>query len=227
METRSLRVLVVEPDHIARSAVLDMLRPLGCDAVVAVDGREALVEALVRRPSVILMESWLPLVNAPALCEILRRDSQTRTVPIVALAGDPGDGDVEHIRRAGATSVLIKPVPAETLRAELLRLATAGDSVSSLVASPSQPSPPPTGRTPGRRIANSKRHIRCTTTNPPSPPPALRCPTCDGTLVYERSHLGGVSERQAEQWDDYTCPTCGALEFRHRTRKLRERTSHG
>jgi len=138
METHPLRVLVVEPDHIACNAVLDVLRPLGCDAIVAADGREALVEALLRRPSVIVMGSRLPLVNGPALCEILRRDSQTHSVPIVALAGDPGNGDVERISRAG-----------------------------------------------------------------------------------------GVSDRHAEQWDDYTCPTCGALEFRHRTRKLRERTSHG
>ena len=40
------------------------------------------LEALVRRPSVIVMETRLPLVNGPALCEILRRDSLTRTVVV-------------------------------------------------------------------------------------------------------------------------------------------------
>ena len=71
-------------------------------------------------------------------------------------------------------------------------------------------------------MANCKMHVRCTTTDPPTAPPALRCPKCDCALIYERSHLGGVSNRLAEQWDDYTCPACGTFEYRHRTRKLRE-----
>ena len=59
------------------------------------------------------------------------------------------------------------------------------------------------------------------TVGPEIAAPELRCPSCDGPLTYERSHLGGVSHRQPEQWDDYTCPVCGTFEYRHRTRKLR------
>ena len=75
----TLRVLVVEPDGDTRRLYVDALRPLGCDAIEAADGREALVEALVRRPSLIVIEARLPLVNGPALCEIPRRDTQTCT----------------------------------------------------------------------------------------------------------------------------------------------------
>jgi predicted RNA-binding Zn-ribbon protein involved in translation (DUF1610 family) len=39
--------------------------------------------------------------------------------------------------------------------------------------------------------------------------------------VYEQSHIGGVSAKHPEQWDDFICPTCGTFEYRHRTRKLR------
>jgi hypothetical protein len=36
------------------------------------------------------------------------------------------------------------------------------------------------------------------------------------------SHVGGVNERQAEQWDHYRCGSgCGMFEYRHRTRSLR------
>jgi two-component system cell cycle response regulator DivK len=217
------RVLLVEPDQEARRLYVSLLRPLGCDTIETTDGREALVEALVRRPTLIVMESRLPLVNGPALCEILRRDSLTRTVPILALAADAGEREIERILRAGATSILIKPVAPDALVSELRRLAAAGDAV------PSQPIevaavavPLTTGGTPRKRVANSKLHVRCTTTTPPAIPPPLRCPTCDGPLTYERSHLGGVSLRQPEQWDDYTCAACGTFEYRHRTRKLRE-----
>ena len=45
--TDQIRVLVVEPDHDTRRRYVDVLGPLGCEAVEAADGREALVEALV------------------------------------------------------------------------------------------------------------------------------------------------------------------------------------
>ena len=48
-----------------------------------------------------------------------------------------------------------------------------------------------------------------------------RCPTCDRPLVYERSHIGGVTERFSEQWDYYTCTGCGPFQYRQRTRALR------
>lgn len=219
--SHTVRVLVAEPDASARRLYVDALRPLGCDAIEAADGREALVEALVRRPSVIVIESRLPLVNGPALCEILRRDSQTCTVPIVVIAPDSGAADAERVRRAGATLVLTKPVAADRLALEVQRLSASGPVAPSvLVPAPALSEPPPPARR--KRIANSKAHVRYTTTTPPEVPPALRCPSCDGPLLYERSHLGGVNARQPEQWDDYLCPSCGTFEYRHRTRRLRE-----
>lgn len=225
--TNPTRVLIVEPDAEVRRLYVGLVRPLGCDAIEAADGREALVEALVRRPSVIVMESRLPVVNGPALCEILRRDSLTRTVPILALAADAAEREVDRILRAGATSILIKPVTPDALVSELRRLAAAGNVVTIPPTDPAAVAVPlTTGGTPRKRVANSKLHLRCTTTSPPAQPPTLRCPSCDGPLLYEHSHLGGVSRRQPEQWDTYMCAACGTFEYRHRTRKLRELPSN-
>jgi two-component system, cell cycle response regulator DivK len=227
--TTTVRVLIADPDGDARRVYVEALRPLGCDSVEAADGREALVEALVRRPSVILMESRLPLVNGPALCEILRRDTQTRMVPIVALAAVTASADMERIRRAGADSVLIKPVAATALVSELRRVMAwrAGDGADrdADLTPPPEPVAEAADTGPPKRMANSKAHVRCTTMSPPISPPVLRCPACDGPLIYEHSHLGGVNQRQPEQWDDFVCPACGTFEYRHRTRRLRELAS--
>lgn len=218
-----LRVLVVEPDPEARRLYLDLLRPLGCDAIEAVNGREALVEALVRRPSVIVMESELPLANGPALCEILRRDSLTRTVPIVALAATTAQREVERIVRAGATSILTKPLAPDALVSELRRLVAAGEAVFEPATTAV---PLTTGGKPRKRVAKSKLHVRYMAMSPPARPPTLRCTFCDDPLTYEHSYLGGVNHRQMEQSDNYTCPACGTFECRHRTRKLRELASN-
>jgi hypothetical protein len=67
-----------------------------------------------------------------------------------------------------------------------------------------------------------RAHQRFATTNPALKPPALVCPLCDFALRYERSQVGGVNERNAEQWDYFVCKRgCGTFHYRQRTRKLR------
>ena len=67
-----------------------------------------------------------------------------------------------------------------------------------------------------------RRYGRVRVTQPFLAPPTLRCPMCDSRLQYERSHVGGVSEKHAEQWDYYVCQAaCGTFQYRQRTRKLR------
>ncbi len=74
-----------------------------------------------------------------------------------------------------------------------------------------------------QRVRLSKSFSRFATTVPPMSPPTLVCPSCDRSLTYEQSYVGGVSARHPEQWDHYTCPSgaCGAFQYRHLTRKLR------
>ena len=72
-----------------------------------------------------------------------------------------------------------------------------------------------------RRKFLARSHNRHETTSPTTAAPELICPGCDQPLLYRRSHIGGVSERHPEQWDDFVCASCGAFHYRHRTRKLR------
>ena len=75
------------------------------------------------------------------------------------------------------------------------------------------------------RTRMSKSFARFVTTTPPAPPPHMICPACDRPLVYEYSHIGGVSARFPEQWDQLVCPgACGTFQYRHRTRTLRRTT---
>jgi hypothetical protein len=58
---------------------------------------------------------------------------------------------------------------------------------------------------------------------PPASPPQLICPDCDRPLDYKSSQVGGVSVRNAEQWDYFICGAgCGTFQYRQRTRKVRK-----
>jgi CheY-like chemotaxis protein len=222
--------LLVDRDSDTRRMYAEYLRFGAWSVNEAADGRDALAKAIADRPDVIVTESRLPGINGFDLCSILKRDASTRAIPIVMVTGDAFAADLQRARSSGADVVLVKPCLPETLAGEMQRLVTQSHELRTRglpgrVRAPDQPdtSESLTPRSRGtRRIAMSRAHLRGDTTMPPLAPPALICPACDHPLIYQRSHVGGVNSRHAEQWDYFECPQgCGTFQYRERTRKLR------
>jgi len=221
---RYSRILVVDPDDDTRQLYRRAFELADFDVIEAADGRDALVKALDRPPSVVVMEVRLPIMDGFALCEILRCDRATTAVPILVVTTEATEDRLQRIRTVGADAVLVKPAELDTILSEAKRLAAG------------RPDPSDRQRAGGRsgaaskdgdrssrpHLRQSKAHARFDTIDPPAQPPALHCPLCDAQLVYQYSHVGGVSSRHAEQWDYYTCTSaCGGFEYRQRTRKIR------
>jgi len=219
-------MLVAEPDQSARQLYEEQLRSVGFDVLGTGDGRDALVNALVRRPALVLTEIRVPYVDGPMLCEILRQDPATRPVPIMVVTSERDPNELERARNAGANTLLAKPVAPDALLSairDLLAQASARRSRSNDASAPAEiaksidllPHMP----------TRSVRRIRVptiTTMKPEELPPPLRCPTCDRVLTYSHSHIGGV-RAEREQWDYLVCePGCGRqFQYRPRTRKVR------
>jgi two-component system chemotaxis response regulator CheY len=180
----------------------------------AATGPEALAKALADPPDVMIVETQLPIIDGFALCALLREDPQTKRLPIVMIAADQRPFEFDRARRAGASAVLVKPCLPDVLFTELARLDE----------QPPRPADTHAVRSAANAHAraNSRRYERYRTTTPPQAPPALRCPQCDGALQYEDSYVGGVTQKFAEQWDQFRCASgCGTFQYRHRTRRLR------
>jgi two-component system cell cycle response regulator DivK len=221
-----LSVLLVDRHEDTRALYAQYLKLEGCEVEEAEDGREALAKALAHRYDIIVAETRLLGFDGYQLCHLLRRDAATSATPVVIVTGDVLQADVARARSAGADAVLMKPCLPETLFAELRKVLTSNPSRSTAadVSSPDTERPSD-GATPNppRRAMLSRVHRRVDTATPPLPPPSLFCPLCDKPLVYDHSHLGGVSARHPEQWDYFDCPgQCGRFEYRQRTRKLRK-----
>ena len=73
------RILLVEPDDYTRGLHGQLLQQIGCEVVEAVDSRDALMKALTYQPALVMTEIHLPFVDGHARCEILRRESTTRS----------------------------------------------------------------------------------------------------------------------------------------------------
>jgi len=211
-------VLLVDRHDDTRTMYAQYLQLKGCEVEQAVDGREALVKALTRRHEGIVTETHLSGIDGYQLCELLRRDPATRRTPLVVVTSDAQHSAHDRARNAGADAVLVKPCLPETIFAELRRLTGAAVAATPLTSNDRQTGEP---RAASKRVVLSHIHKRGDTTTPPLPPPSLLCPVCDEALVYDHSHVGGVSARNSEQWDYYECPShCGTFEYRQRTRRV-------
>jgi DNA-binding response OmpR family regulator len=223
-------VLLIDRDDDTREMYAEFLKSVGLELVEAADGRDGLAQALSHNPDVVVTGTRLPGIDGYELCALLRRDPTTRTTPIVVVTGDGYEADIARARAAGADSVLVKPcLPYalfDEIRTVVRRVRESQPAVLPVPATEVPPRRAPKVRTRGHRVqvkALSRTFHRHDTTQPPTAPPDLVCPACDRRLVYQRSHIGGVSERHAEQWDDYECLAgCGVFQYRQRTRTLRK-----
>jgi CheY-like chemotaxis protein len=228
---RSPLALLVDRDVDTRKMYAEYLCLSVCDIDEAEDGREALAMAIAHHPDVIVTETRLPGINGFDLCRLLREDASTRGTPIVFVTGDAFAADVERAETAGADSVLVKPCLPERLASEIRRLLhdsrhlreqarAVRDKISNQLSRSEKVRN--RSRETFRRTLLNRAHNRRDTPDPPAPPPALMCPLCEHPMTYVRSHIGGVNERNAEQWDYFECRAgCGTFQYRQRTRKLR------
>jgi CheY-like chemotaxis protein len=198
----------------------------------AEDGREALAKAISHPPDVVITDTLLPGISGLELCTLLRNDTLTRDIPIVVVTGNGLDLEVKRARTAGADTVFVKPCPPEVLFGEVRRLldmsaelrvrsARAREHSAEQLSAARQLIERSAAQ--HRRIMLSRSHDRHETVQPSLPPPQFVCPRCDAPLHYQRSHIGGVSVRNSEQWDYFECAAgCGEFQYRQRTRKVRK-----
>ena len=220
--------LLVDRDADTRQMYAEFLRRSAYEIDEAEDGREALAKALTRHPDVIVTETRLPGMNGFEFCRLLRDDTATRDIAILFVTGDAFDSDATRAQRVGADAVLVKPCLPEHLAKEIRRVLllstqvrerarAAREQASMQVVASGELAPSSPAAV--RRVMLSRAHRRHDTTEPATTPPALLCPTCDQPLKYMKSHIGGVSERHAEQWDYFECAAgTGRCRTRRRTR---------
>jgi len=210
-------VLVVDPDPDSGELYGLMLSGIAHEIQRVDDGRIALARALASPPSLVVTETRVPYIDGLSLCQLLRRDPATADVPIVIGTSNNASTHIAHAYAVGADAVLLKPFDIEPF-VTAIRDAVAHRYGTAHRAAPRISAVPDISD----RVTRTKTraHGRYATSSPPNPPPRLRCPSCDRSLEYRFSHIGGVNAEYAEQWDHFECAGCGSFDYRHRTKKL-------
>ena len=228
-EVEEAPILIAHGDSAVRRRCRRMFARDAQHIVEARNGRDALVEALVRPPALLLTELRLPLVDGYTLCEVLRCDAATADLPILAIDAIVAGDEPERAIRAGANGFVEFTARSTRIRAEANRVIAAcgplrakAEAVRARAGAQMERSASLFARSEKPAERHLHLHAARSGTVAVLAPPALTCPACGAPLAYERSHVAGANARCAEQWDDFSCESCGRFEYRHRTQNLRQ-----
>ncbi|MEF7614077.1 response regulator [Aquincola sp. MAHUQ-54] len=105
-------VLAVEDDPVFAKVLCDLAKEMGFDCEIAASGEEALQLAHELHPNGILLDVGLPDQSGLTVLERLKRDPDTRHIPVHVVSAHP---HVQTARELGAVGYLQKPVDREGL----------------------------------------------------------------------------------------------------------------
>ena len=103
-------VLIVEDNGANRTLAAFLLQSAGHSVLTATDAESGLVLARAELPGLILMDIQLPGMDGLQAIALLKQDSSTRAIPVIALTALAMKGDEERIRAAGADGYIAKPI---------------------------------------------------------------------------------------------------------------------
>ena len=103
-------VLVVEDNPANMTLATFLLKSAGYAVLSATDAEAGLALARAEQPDLVLMDIQLPGMDGLQACAILKKDTATRDIPVIALTALAMKGDEERIRAAGCDGYIAKPL---------------------------------------------------------------------------------------------------------------------
>ena len=109
-------VMLADDDPVLLEQAADALRGAGFKVVEAVDGQEALQEALGRKVDLIVMDVSMPEVGGIEACHCLKAMPKTQKIPVVLTAARKGPSSRQLGERThGSVRILRKPFTLDEL----------------------------------------------------------------------------------------------------------------
>lgn len=110
-----VRILIVEDNAKNLKLVRDVLQFNGYTILEAETAEAGIELARQRQPALILMDIQLPGMDGQAAMQILKTDTHTQHIPIIALTAFAMKGDRERLLATGFNGYIAKPIDIKEL----------------------------------------------------------------------------------------------------------------
>ena len=104
------KILLVEDNELNRDMLSRRLRRRDYDVEMAVDGQEGINLTKSLMPDLVLMDMSLPIIDGWTATGILKSDSTTSHIPIIALTAHAMEGERQKCLEAGCDDFDTKPI---------------------------------------------------------------------------------------------------------------------
>jgi two-component system, cell cycle response regulator DivK len=104
------KILLVEDNEMNRDMLSRRLQRRGYEIVVAVDGVQGVALANAENPDLILMDMSLPIMDGWEATRSIKANTNTQSIPIIALTAHAMSGDREQALKAGCDDYDTKPI---------------------------------------------------------------------------------------------------------------------
>ena len=104
------KILLVEDNELNRDMLSRRLKRRDYDVEMAVDGQEGVDLTRSLMPDLILMDMSLPIIDGWTATGILKSDSSTSHIPIIALTAHAMEGERQKCLEAGCDDFDTKPI---------------------------------------------------------------------------------------------------------------------
>jgi sigma-B regulation protein RsbU (phosphoserine phosphatase) len=115
MSDRPAKILIVDDEEQNLSLIQEVLVDIHCVVAKARDGIEALDKFDKFQPDLVLLDVMLPRLSGLEVCARLKRDPNTRAVPVLVLTSLDELPTHRQACRSGADDFLTKPFDNEVL----------------------------------------------------------------------------------------------------------------
>ncbi len=119
-------VLIVEDNEKSLKLFRLIVGALGCRVLCAADSREGIRIAKESVPDLVLMDIQMPETDGISALKLLKADSRTEAIPVIALTSCVMKGDRERLLSEGFTHYIAKPISKNDFMADVKQVLEEG-----------------------------------------------------------------------------------------------------
>ena len=112
-------VLIADDVESNRLLLKDIILNMGCQAVLAENGEQALKLAQHIKPQLIILDVAMPKMDGYEACKILKADSKTKEIPIIFISAMDEPNDIVQGFSLGGEDYIVKPFISEVVTARV------------------------------------------------------------------------------------------------------------
>ncbi|HHE45960.1 MAG TPA: response regulator [Candidatus Moranbacteria bacterium] len=102
------RILIIEDETTLRETMAEYLSGDNFEVARASDGEEGIKQAKSKKPDLIILDIILPKKDGYEVLEEIKKDPQTKNIPVILLTNLESAENVQKAFEKGATTYLVK-----------------------------------------------------------------------------------------------------------------------